>query len=543
MDDEPIWAADHVVAPTLVLQSLFSKPQTNLLLKKTIAFADEGSSNSDTDAMTLKMDAQYKELQSNAKKTKPDLDEDDIPMSGEEEAKFMQTFSKNRQASIQNLETKFDRLVDKQSGRPSRSLPSNTQPNPKWHNSKEYQPPQSCNEHVNVVFTRSGKSYNPLVNLNDQQNYSETPINFDIDDEDEEPKLQPKTQNPKPVKEILLPKPYKPKISIDVINEILEEDFDALLDEGSKILHSLEGTLHEEEIFAEFDEFMAMTADENFDSESDTEEPPFKKIIINTDYKIKTSPKEPPKDLELKLLPDNLEYVFLEEPSFLHVIISYQLSKEKKNKLVFVLKKHKEAFTWKTTNIPDFSKITQPITKLLEKDTPFEFDDECQKAFELLKEKLICAPVIVSPNWNLPFELMCDASDFASSNDSEVNDNFPGETLMEINTKDEPWFENFAKYLVDDIIPKGMTYQQKKKLFSDLKHYFWEEPYLFIVCSDGMIKRYISGPETQTILDQCHHGPTSGHYGPNVTAKKVLDSGFYWPTMRSMPKDMKYIET
>ncbi|GJX49540.1 reverse transcriptase domain-containing protein [Tanacetum coccineum] len=47
------------------------------------------------------------------------------------------------------------------------------------------------------------------------------------------------------------------------------------------------------------------------------------------------------------------------------------------------------------------------------KNTPFEFDDECQRAFESLKEKLTCAPVVVSPNWNLPFELMCDASDFA----------------------------------------------------------------------------------------------------------------------------------
>ncbi|GJR49439.1 reverse transcriptase domain-containing protein [Tanacetum coccineum] len=245
--------------------------------------------------MTMKMDAQYKELQSNAKKTKPDLDEDNIPMSREEEAKFMQTFqqfndfmksqqstnafvketfmdlktqletvAKNHQASIQNLETKFDRLADKQSGRPSGSLPSNTQPNPKGHNSKAYQPPQSRNEHVNAVFTRSGKSYNPPVNPNDQQNDSETPINFDSDDEDEEPKPQPKTQNPKPV---------------------------ALL-------------------------------------------------------------KEPPTDLELKPLPDNLEYVFLEEPSFLPVIISSQLSKEKKNKLVSVLKKHKEAFAWKTTDIP-----------------------------------------------------------------------------------------------------------------------------------------------------------------------------------------------
>nr|GFA81359.1 hypothetical protein [Tanacetum cinerariifolium] len=65
--------------------------------------------------------------------------------------------------------------------------------------------------------------------------------------------------------------------SIDVIDEILEEDFDALLDEGSEILHSIEGTILEEKLFVEFDEFMAMTADENSESESDTEEPSFKK--------------------------------------------------------------------------------------------------------------------------------------------------------------------------------------------------------------------------------------------------------------------------
>ncbi|GJZ84912.1 reverse transcriptase domain-containing protein [Tanacetum coccineum] len=77
--------------------------KTKSSLKKIIAFADEGINNSDTDkimarmdAMTLKMDAQYKELQSKAKKTKPNLDENDTPMSREEEAKFMQTFHKTR---------------------------------------------------------------------------------------------------------------------------------------------------------------------------------------------------------------------------------------------------------------------------------------------------------------------------------------------------------------------------------------------------------------------------------------------------------------
>ncbi|GJR90548.1 reverse transcriptase domain-containing protein [Tanacetum coccineum] len=62
--------------------------------------------------------------------------------------------------------------------------------------------------------------------------------------------------------------------------------------------------------------------------------------------------------------------------------------------------------------IKDFSKIARPLTKLLEKDTPFKFNEECHKAFNSLK-KLTCTPVIVSPNWNLPFELMCNASDFA----------------------------------------------------------------------------------------------------------------------------------
>ncbi|GJY24971.1 reverse transcriptase domain-containing protein [Tanacetum coccineum] len=92
-----------------------------------------------------------------------------------------------------------------------------------------------------------------------------------------------------------------------------KEDVDAILDEGSEILHSIEGTILKEKPFAEFNKFMAMTADENSKFEYDAEEPSFKKITVNTDYKIKTSLEEPPTDLELKPLPDNLKYVFLEE--------------------------------------------------------------------------------------------------------------------------------------------------------------------------------------------------------------------------------------
>ncbi|GKD21583.1 putative nucleotidyltransferase, ribonuclease H [Tanacetum coccineum] len=63
--------------------------------------------------------------------------------------------------------------------------------------------------------------------------------------------------------------------------------------------------------------------------------------------------------------------------------------------------------------IKDFSKISRPMTKLLEKDSVFNLDEECNKAFKTLKEKLTNAPIMVSPNWSLPFQLMCDASDFS----------------------------------------------------------------------------------------------------------------------------------
>nr|GEW03904.1 reverse transcriptase domain-containing protein [Tanacetum cinerariifolium] len=109
----------------------------------------------------------------------------------------------------------------------------------------------------------------------------------------------------------------------------------ALADLGASInleviLHSIKDTILKEKLFVEFDEFMAMTADENSESESDIKEPPLEKITFNTDYKIKTSLEEPHLYLEIKTLPDNLEYVFLEEPFFLPVIISSQLSKQNK---------------------------------------------------------------------------------------------------------------------------------------------------------------------------------------------------------------------
>src|SRR3954466_4309235 len=63
--------------------------------------------------------------------------------------------------------------------------------------------------------------------------------------------------------------------------------------------------------------------------------------------------------------------------------------------------------------IKDFSKNSRPLTNLLQKDVPFVFDEDCKEAFEVLKKALITAPIVQPPDWNLPFEIMCDASDFA----------------------------------------------------------------------------------------------------------------------------------
>ncbi|GJS19610.1 reverse transcriptase domain-containing protein [Tanacetum coccineum] len=299
--------------------------------------------------------------------------------------------------------------------------------------------------------------------------------------------------------------------------------------------------------------------------------------------------------------------------------------------------------------IQDFSKIARPMTHLLEKETPFIFSKECIEAFETLKMKLTQAPILVAPDWDLPFEIMCDASDFAvgavlgqrktkhfqpihyasktmteaqahytttekellavvyafekfrpylvlsksivytdhsalkyllAKQDAkprllrwilllqefdvvirdkkgaenlaadhlsrlenphqselekkEITETFPLETLGMVTFRGDdnaPWFADFANYHAGNFVIKGMSSQQKRKFFKDVKHYFWDDPFLFKICADQVIRRCVSGQEAFDILKACHSGPTGGHYGANYTAKKIFDSGFYWPTI------------
>nr|GEY35111.1 reverse transcriptase domain-containing protein [Tanacetum cinerariifolium] len=115
----------------------------------------------------------------------------------------------------------------------------------------------------------------------------------------------------------------------------------------------------------------------------------------------------------------------------------------------------------------------------------------------------------------------------------EINETFPLESLNKVAYQDPStsWFADFANYHAGKFIIKGMTTQQKQKFFKDVRQYFWDDPCLFKTFPDQIIRRCVASQEAIDILKACHSEPTGGHYGANYTAKKVFDSGFYWPTI------------
>ncbi|GJT09021.1 reverse transcriptase domain-containing protein [Tanacetum coccineum] len=123
----------------------------------------------------------------------------------------------------------------------------------------------------------------------------------------------------------------------------------------------------------------------------------------------------------------------------------------------------------------------------------------------------------------------------------EITETFPLETLGMISfhgDSNTPWFADIANYHAGNFVVKGMSSQQKNKFFKDVKHYFWDDPYFFKICANQVIRRCVHGQEAIDILTACHNGPTEGHHGVNYTAKKVFNSGFYWPTIYRDAHDM-----
>ncbi|KAL4272587.1 hypothetical protein GQ457_13G012660 [Hibiscus cannabinus] len=164
--------------------------------------------------------------------------------------------------------------------------------------------------------------------------------------------------------------------------------------------------------------------------------------------------------------------------------------------------------------IGDFSKITKPLCSLLEQGRPFEFNDDCTKAFNLLKQKLVTAPIVEPPDWKLPFELMCDVSDYAVG---AVVGQRKGKIFHPI---------YYASKTLNDAQVNYTTTEKEM-----LAVIFAFDKFRSYLIGTKIIRRCIPEEEQQMILEQCHSAPYGGHFGGNKTAAKVLQSGFYWPTL------------
>ncbi|GJX89134.1 reverse transcriptase domain-containing protein [Tanacetum coccineum] len=198
---------------------------------------------------------------------------------------------------------------------------------------------------------------------------------------------------------------------------------------------------------------------------------------------------EEPLELELKDLPSHLEYAYLEGNNKLLVIIAKGLKDVEKEALIKVLKSHKRAIAWKITDIKGSENLAADHLSRLE--YPHK---------DVLENK-------------------------------DINENFPLETLGKISSGSTPWFADYANFHEGNFIIKGLITQQKKKFFKDVKHYFWDDPFLFRICKDKIIRRCVHGQEANDILKACHEGPTGGHHSANLIARKVFDAGLFWPTI------------
>nr|GEU38972.1 reverse transcriptase domain-containing protein [Tanacetum cinerariifolium] len=282
--------------------------------------------------------------------------------------------------------------------------------------------------------------------------------------------------------------------------------------------------------------------------------------------KAKPSIEEPP-ELELKELPSHLEYSFLEETDKLPVIITKDLKDVEKEALIKVLKSHKWAIAWKISDIKGIDPRFCTHKILMEEDykpavqsqrrvNPKIHDVIKKEVIQLLDAEIIylisdslwvssihCVPkkggmtVVANENNKLiPTRLENPHKDVLENKD--INENFPLETLGSLSSGSTSWFFDISNFHARNFIKKRLTSQQKKKFFKDVKHYFWDDPYLFRICADKIIHRCVHGQEVIDILKAFHEGPTGGHHGANLTAKKIFDAAFFWPTIYRDAHDM-----
>jgi hypothetical protein len=111
-----------------------------------------------------------------------------------------------------------------------------------------------------------------------------------------------------------------------------------------------------------------------------------------------------------------------------------------------------------------------------------------------------------------------------------IDDQFPDEHLFSISIQ-TPWLSDIENYLTTRKFPQQFSYREKCKIVRKSSAYSWIAGYLFKLCLDHILRRYIREDEVNDILHAFHDEPCGGHYVSKRTSYKILQTGYYWPTL------------
>jgi len=117
----------------------------------------------------------------------------------------------------------------------------------------------------------------------------------------------------------------------------------------------------------------------------------------------------------------------------------------------------------------------------------------------------------------------------STSNIPPIDDYFPDESLLSLSLM--PWFANFVNFLALGYLPTHSSTQDKRKFLTEVKNFYWDDPYLFKYCPDQIFWRCIPDNEVSSVIKFCHSEAYGGHFSSKKTTAKSLQCGFYWPTM------------
>jgi hypothetical protein len=202
--------------------------------------------------------------------------------------------------------------------------------------------------------------------------------------------------------------------------------------------------------------------------------------------------------------------------------------------------------------------IEKPILEPCEKDDESIFEGKEGVKPEYCKEKTDSPPVLPFPHaMTKQREVNHDSEIFETFKQEEIEDEkgtenvvadhlskltidstsditpiekyFPGQSLL--SRSPMPWFVNHINFLATGDLPAHWNTQNKRNFLSDMQKFYWDDPYLFKYCLDKIFRRCIPDNEVSSVIKFCHSETCRGHFSSKKTAAKILQSGFYWPTM------------